>query len=188
VIIEYNGKRPQIAEGVFIAPNAVIIGDVIIEKGASIWFGTVIRGDSNRIIICEGANVQDNSVVHSSELNPPTYIGPNVTIGHGVMMEGCRIERGALIGMNSVVLGDAVVGEEALVAAGSVVGVGAQIPARHLVAGAPAVVKKPLSGGALKSVEHSAPEYFHLRDQYLKQGAGLNYEPTEVKVTEESQS
>ncbi len=186
MIIEYNGKRPQIAEGVFIAPTAVIIGDVIIEKGASIWFGTVIRGDSNQIIIGEGANVQDNTVVHSSELNPPTYIGPNVTIGHGVMMEGCRIERGALIGMNSVVLGDAVVGEGALVAAGSVVGVGAQIPAGYLAAGTPAVVKKPISGAAKQSIEYSAPEYHHLRDSYLKQGTGLKYEATEIKVSAES--
>lgn len=176
MIIEYEGKRPQIAEGVFIAPNAVIIGDVIIEKGASIWYGVVLRGDSNQIIVSEGANVQDNSVVHSSEENPPTYIGPNVTIGHGVMMEGCRIERGSLIGMNCVVLGDSVVGEGSLVAAGSVVGQGMQIPPGHLAAGAPAVVKRPLEGTkAARWLEYAPNEYFHLRDRYLAQGLGENY-------------
>lgn len=176
MIIEYEGKRPQIAEGVFIAPTAVIIGDVIIEKGASIWYGVVLRGDSNQLFVGEGANVQDNSVIHTSEANPPTYIGPNVTIGHGVKMEGCRIERNALIGMNSVVLGDAVIGEGALIAAGSVVGAGAQIPAGYLAAGAPAVVKKPLSGSVAHMVETNAPEYHHLRDKYLAQGLGEKYD------------
>lgn len=175
MIIEYEGKRPQIAEGVFIAPNAVIIGDVVIEKGASIWFGVVLRADHNQIFIGEGANVQDNSVLHTNEEDGPTVIGPNVTIGHGVSMEGCRIEEKALIGMNSVVLGKAVVGAGSLVAAGSIVGVGMQIPAGHLAAGAPAVVKKPLSGAAAHAVEHSSHEYHQFRDKYLSQNLGLKY-------------
>ncbi len=175
MIIEYEGKRPQIAEGVFIAPTAVILGDVVIEKGASIWFGVVLRGDHNQIFIGEGANVQDNSVIHTSDTDLPTYIGPNVTIGHGVMMEGCRIERDALIGMNCVVLGSAVVGEGSLVAAGSVVGAGAQIPAHHLAAGAPAQVKRPISGAAANWIERAAPEYHEFRDKYLAQGLGEKY-------------
>ena len=80
MIIEYEGKRPQIAEGVFIAPTAVILGDVVIEKGASFWFGLVLLCDYNKIIIGEGANVQDNSVVHTSDTDLPTYIGPNVQL------------------------------------------------------------------------------------------------------------
>ena len=174
MIIEYEGKRPQIAEGVFIAPNAVLIGDVIIEKGASIWFGVVLRGDHNQIFIGEGANVQDNSVVHTNNINPPTYIGPNVTIGHGVVMEGCCIENNALIGMNAVVLGGAVVGAGALVAAGSVVGADAQIPAVYLAAGSPAVVKRPILSGtpAAQAVERASHEYHEFRDKYLAQGLG----------------
>jgi len=176
MIIEYEGKCPQIAEGVFIAPTAVIIGDVIIEKGASIWFGVVLRGDHNQIIIGEGANVQDNSVVHTNDTDPPTYIGPNVTIGHGVSMEGCRIERNALIGMNCVVLGSAVVGEGSLVAAGSVVGAGMQIPAGHLAAGAPAAVKRPISGPSAHWIEVAAAEYHTFRDKYLAQNLGQKYD------------
>jgi carbonic anhydrase/acetyltransferase-like protein (isoleucine patch superfamily) len=136
----------------------------------------VLRGDSNQIFIGEGANIQDNSVVHTNDTDPPTYIGPDVTIGHGAILEGCRIERGSLIGMNTVVLGGAVVGEGSLVAAGSVVAAGAQIPARHLAAGSPAVVKRPISGSAAHWLETAAPEYHHFREKYLKLGLGQKYD------------
>lgn len=167
MIIEYKGKRPKIGENVFIAPTAVIIGDVTIERGASIWFGVVLRADTNSIIIGEGANIQDNAVLHTNPENGPTTIGPDVTIGHSVTMEGCTIERGCVIGMGSTVLGGAVVGEGAMVAANSLVAANASIPAGHLAAGSPAQVKKELSGGSLLAVQHSAPEYHELRDDYL---------------------
>jgi len=170
MLIEYNGKRPQVAEGVFIAPNAVLIGDVIVEKGASIWFGVVLRGDNNQIIVGEGANIQDNAVLHTNDEDFPTTVGPNVTIGHSVTLEGCIVERGCVIGMGSTILGSAIIGEGAMVAANSLVSVGARIPAGHLAAGTPAQVKKELSGKSKESVEVSAREYHHLRDSYLAQG------------------
>lgn len=170
MLIEYNGKRPRIAEGVFIAPNAVLIGDVVVEKGASIWFGVVLRGDNNQIIVGEGANIQDNAVLHTNDEDFPTTVGPNVTIGHSVTMEGCIVERGCVIGMGSTILGSAIIGEGAMVAANSLVPVGARIPAGHLAAGTPAQVKKELSGKSKESVETSAREYHHLRDRYLAQG------------------
>ncbi len=170
MIIEYQGKRPQIGRNVFIAPNATLIGDVVVEDGASIWFGVVLRADQNQILIQAGANVQDNAVLHTNDEDGPTVVGPDVTIGHSVTMEACRIGRGAVIGMNAVVLGGVEVGEGAMVAAGSVVGAYAKIPAGHLAAGVPAVVKKPLSDASARAVEHSAPEYHRLRDSYLAQG------------------
>lgn len=175
MILEYNGKRPQIGQNVFIAPNAVIIGDVIIEDGASIWFGVVLRADQNQIIIKAGANVQDNSVLHTNDASGPTYVGENVTVGHSVSMEGCRIEAGAVIGMNAVVLEGAEIGAGAMVAAGAVVGINFQVPAGHLAAGVPAQVKKPISGAAAHSIEISAAHYHEFRDNYLQQGHGLKY-------------
>jgi carbonic anhydrase/acetyltransferase-like protein (isoleucine patch superfamily) len=172
LIIEFEGKRPQIGPNVFIAPNATLIGDVVVEEGASIWFGVVLRADQNQILIQSGANIQDNSVLHTNHQDGPTVVGPDVTIGHNATMEACRIERGAVIGMNAVVLGGAVVGEGAMIAAGSVVSTYAKIPAGYMAAGAPAVVKKPLSNASAHAVAHSAPEYYRLRDSYLAQGIG----------------
>jgi carbonic anhydrase/acetyltransferase-like protein (isoleucine patch superfamily) len=171
MIIEYRGKRPKVAASAFIAPTAVLIGDVEVGEEASIWFGTVIRGDNGPIRIHARANVQDNSVVHVSE-NSETVIEEGATIGHCAILEDCRIGRGALIGTNAVVLNGATVGEHTLVAAGSVVGANAQIPARVVVAGSPAVVKKQLEGPAVGWVEHAGPEYVHLSRSYLRHGIG----------------
>jgi carbonic anhydrase/acetyltransferase-like protein (isoleucine patch superfamily) len=168
MLYEYSGNRPQIGENVFIAPNATIIGNVIIGDGASIWYGVVIRGDEGRIEIGRGSNVQDNSVIHTTP-ETPTIIKENVTIGHGALLEGCTIEDGAVVGMGSIVLHQAVVGERAMTAAGSVVTPGTIVPPRSLAAGSPAIVKKELSGAALRSVEHSAEAYHHLNERYLAQ-------------------
>ncbi len=180
MIIEYRGKRPKVAASAFIAPTAVLIGDVEVGEEASIWFGTVIRGDNGPIRIHARANVQDNSVVHVSE-NSETVIEEGATIGHCAILEDCRIGRGALIGTNAVVLNGATVGEYSLVAAGSVVGANAQIPPRVVVAGSPAIVKKPLEGAAVGWVELAGPEYVHLSRSYLRHGIG---DPGMHEVTE----
>ena len=172
MILEYAGKRPQIGQNVFIAPTAVVIGDVILEDGVSIWFGAVLRGDQNQIVVGAGANIQDNSVIHTNQTDGPTIIGPDATIGHSVTMEGCQIGRKALIGMNAVILGGVEVGEESVVGAGAVVSANFKVPAGHLVAGLPAVVKKPLNEAARESLTISAEHYYHLRDTYLAQGIG----------------
>lgn len=168
MIFEYEGNRPRIGRNVFIAPTAVIIGNVEIGDEASIWYGVVLRGDEGRIIIGSGSNVQDNSVLHCTTLHP-TILADNVTIGHGALLEGCRIESGAVIGMGAIILHQAIIGEQAMVAAGSVVTPGTHILPRTLAAGAPAVTKKELSGAALRSVEVSAPTYRELSRQYLKE-------------------
>lgn len=165
-IIEFEGKRPQVAAGVFLAGNATLIGDVRIEEGVSIWFGAVLRGDFGSIVVGAGSSVQDNVVVHATE-EFPTLIGTDVAIGHAAALEGCVIEHGALIGMGSVVLERSRIGEGSVVAAGCVVTEGFEVPPRSLVAGVPGVVKKELETG-LSLGERAASEYHRMRDLYLR--------------------
>lgn len=171
MIIEYRGKRPKVAASAFVAPTAVLIGDVEVGEEASIWFGTVIRGDNGPIRIGARSSVQDNAVVHVSE-HCETVIEDEVTVGHCAVLEDCRIRRGALIGSNAVILNGATVGEQSLVAAGAVVAANANVPPRVVVAGAPAVVKKQLEGPAVQWVEHGSIEYVQLSRSYLTHGIG----------------
>lgn len=172
-ILSFRGKHPSIHPSAFIAPTAVVIGNVVIEEQASIWFGAVLRGDDpvHEIRVGARSSVQDNCVVHVSARGP-TVIGPEVTVGHGAVMESCRIGRGALIGMNAVLLQESVIGEGALVAAGAVVPSGVEIPPRHLAAGAPARLKKELEGESLQWIQTSAAHYVELSREYLAQGIG----------------
>jgi carbonic anhydrase/acetyltransferase-like protein (isoleucine patch superfamily) len=172
-ILPFGGIYPRIHSSVFIAPTAVVIGNVTLEEEASVWFGAVIRGDEPEHEIRVGArtSVQDNVVLHVSRQGA-TLIGSDVTIGHGAILESCVVGNGALIGMNAVVLQRATVGEQALVAAGAVVGSGAAVPARALAAGTPAVVKKTLEGESLRWVSTSAAHYVELSREYLAQGVG----------------
>ena len=158
MIIPFNGHTPHIAENVFVAPTAVIIGQVEIGEGSSIWYGAVLRGDNGRIVIGRGSNVQDNATLHVQQQGT-TLIGDDVTIGHGAVLEGCVVEQGALIGMNAVVLPGAAIGAYSLVAAGAVVAENMVIPARTLAAGVPARVKKPLEGNAADWVGRAAKHY-----------------------------
>ncbi|MGA7200880.1 MAG: gamma carbonic anhydrase family protein [Candidatus Cybelea sp.] len=171
MIIEYRGKRPKIASSAFVAPNAVLIGDVEVGAESSIWFGTVLRGDNGPIRIGARTSIQDNAVVHVSERGG-TFVGDDVTVGHCAVMEDCTIERYALIGSNATLLNGCTIGEGALIAAGSVVGQNAAIPARVVAAGAPATVKKALEGEAAKWIEISSQEYVKLSRMYLAQSIG----------------
>ena len=171
MIIEYRGKRPKVASSAFVAPTAVLIGDVEVGEESSIWFGTVLRGDNGPIRIGERTSIQDNAVVHVSE-GGQTIVGDDVTVGHSAVMEDCRIERHALIGSNATLLNGCSVGEGALIAAGSVVGEKAAIPARVVAAGAPATVKKALEGQAAMWIEVAADEYVKLSRVYLAQSIG----------------
>jgi carbonic anhydrase/acetyltransferase-like protein (isoleucine patch superfamily) len=165
-VIEFGGKTPVVAEDAFIAPTAVLIGDVTVEAGASVWFGAVLRGDNSAIVIGAGSNVQDNCVIHCAD-ELPTIVGSNVTVGHMAMLEGCVIGDGALIGMGAVVLQRAQVGARSLVAAGAVVGEGSEIPEGVLAAGVPARVKKELEGASQHWVQTAAREYQAKRLKYM---------------------
>lgn len=172
-LLAYGGRSPRIHPSAFVAPTAVLIGDVEVGAESSIWFGAVLRGDNPNHGIRVGArtSVQDNCVVHVSEQGP-TVIGDEVTVGHGAIFESCEIRRGALIGMNAVLLHHVVIEEEALVAAGSVVPQGMRVPARTLAAGAPATIRKTLSGESADWVRASAGHYVELARSYLDQGIG----------------
>jgi carbonic anhydrase/acetyltransferase-like protein (isoleucine patch superfamily) len=172
-IIPYGGKTPRIHPSVFVAPTAVIIGDVEIGEESSIWFGAVLRGDDpeHGIRIGRRVSVQDNCVLHVSHRGP-TIVDDEATIGHGAAFESVRVERAALIGMNSVLLHGAVIGAGALVAALSVVPEGMQVPARMLAAGAPAKIRTELSPMANDWIERSGRHYAELSRSYLAQGIG----------------
>jgi carbonic anhydrase/acetyltransferase-like protein (isoleucine patch superfamily) len=172
MIVEYGGKRPKIHHTAFVAPTAVLIGDVEVGEESSIWFGAVLRGDNGPIRIGARTSIQDNSVVHVSEAGK-TLVGDDVTVGHSAVMEDCDIKNYALIGSNATLLNGCVIGEGSLIAAGSVVGERVEIPAHVLAAGAPAKVKKPLEGtDAAFWIAISANEYVKLSRSYLSQGIG----------------
>jgi len=170
-LLPFDGKEPRVSPDAYLAPTAVLIGDVVVESGVSIWFGAVLRGDFDRIVVGAGSSVQDNCVLHTNE-GLPTLVGRNVTVGHLSMLEGCVIEDGALVGMGSIVLNRARVGEKAMLAAGSVVVEDGEVPSGVLAAGAPAKVKKDLDGSSLRWTEGAAREYQALRLRYMDQAAG----------------
>jgi carbonic anhydrase/acetyltransferase-like protein (isoleucine patch superfamily) len=180
MIIEYQGKRPKIHPSAFVAPTAVLIGDVEVGAESSIWFGAVLRGDNGPIRIGARTSIQDNSVVHVSE-SGKTLVGNDVTVGHSAVMEDCDIKDHALIGSNATLLNGCTIGEGALIAAGSVVGERADIPSRVLAAGAPAKVKKALEGEAAHWIEISAHEYVKLSRAYLAQSIGAP-EDQEIRI------
>jgi carbonic anhydrase/acetyltransferase-like protein (isoleucine patch superfamily) len=171
-ILTYNGKRPKIGKGVFLAPTATVIGDVELADGVSVWFGAVLRGDESKIRVGRDTSIQDNAVIHVYE-GHDTVIEDRVTIGHGAILEACHVKSGALIGMNAVVLDHAVVGSQALVAAGAVVLERQEIPDGMLAAGAPAKVKRSLEGSSKKWLEVGADAYVRLTRSYRGQNIGL---------------
>jgi carbonic anhydrase/acetyltransferase-like protein (isoleucine patch superfamily) len=147
------------AEGEYwIAPNAVVLGNVILKKNASIWFGAVLRGDNDAIEIGENSNIQDGSVLHTDTGSPLT-IGANVTIGHKVMLHGCSIGDGSLIGINTVVLNGARIGRGCLIGAGSLITENKIIPDHSLVMGSPGKVVKTLDETLARALELSALHY-----------------------------
>lgn len=166
MIIPYKGKHPTIGKNVYIAPTAVVIGDVVIEEGASVWFGAVVRGDKDRITIGARTNIQDQCVLH---LDPgcPLTIGADVTVGHGAVVHGCTIEDKVLIGIGAVVLNNAVVRSGSVVGAGAVVQEGQQIGPCQMAAGVPAKIKKDYGEERLAINVREAMVYVHLSKDYL---------------------
>ncbi len=144
-LFEYEGKRPVIADDAWIAPTATLIGDVTIESGASIWYGATLRGDDGPIVVREGANVQDGTVIHTTP-DVTTEIGVRATVAHQCMIHGAVLEEEALVGNGCVVLDGARIGARSMIAAMSLVQPGVQIPPGVLAAGVPAQVKKEIAG------------------------------------------
>lgn len=172
MLIEYRGKTPRVAASAFIAPTALLIGDVEVDEDANVWFGAVLRADNGAIRIGARASVQDNAVVHAHE-SGVTYIGDDATVGHCAVLENCVIEKGVLIGSNAVVLNGALVREHAVISAGSIVTVGSVIEPRVIAAGAPAVMRRHLCDEtACAFSEHAAHEHVAMSRDYLRNGIG----------------
>ena len=145
MIRPFRGVHPQIPESAYVDVSAQVIGDVHLGEQSSVWCNAVLRGDMFYIRIGDRTNIQDNCVVHTRTGSHPTILEDEVTVGHSVTLHGCHVERGALIGIGSIVLDDARVGAQSLVAAGSLISPGSIIPPRSLVMGIPARVKRQLS-------------------------------------------
>jgi len=170
MIRAFRGVHPQIHETAFVADSAQIIGDVHIGEQASVWFGSVVRGDMFYIRIGDRTNVQDNCVIHTRTGEKPTILEEEVTVGHSVTLHGCYVERKALIGLGSIVLDDVCVGHESLVAAGSLISPGTIIPPRSLVMGIPARVKRPLTDEEVASLDRFWQNYVEYSAVYLREG------------------
>ena len=151
----------------WVAPNAVVIGDVSLKKNASVWFGSVLRGDNDPIILGENSNIQDNSVCHTDD-GMPLIIGDNVTVGHKVILHSCTVGDNSLIGMGSTVLNKAKIGNNCLVGANSLVTEEKEFPDNSLIVGSPAKVKRELTDMEKKIIELSALHYVENMKRYRK--------------------
>ncbi|MGI8883496.1 MAG: gamma carbonic anhydrase family protein [Pyrinomonadaceae bacterium] len=166
MIKKFQDKQPKIHDSVFVAENAVIIGDVEIGADSSVWYGCILRGDVNYIRIGERTNIQDASVIHVSAKTHPTVLEDEITVGHRVTLHGCYVESNCLIGINSVILDGARIGRNSLVAAGSLVTPNTKIPENSLVMGSPAKVKRELSAVEIKDLEKFWRNYVNYSQIY----------------------
>lgn len=165
-LIEFEGHRPNLGEGVFVAPSAAVIGRVEIGADSSIWYNTVVRGDVEPIEIGARTNIQDGSIIHVTGGEHDTVVGDEVTVGHGATIHGCDIEDRCLIGMGATILDGAVVESESLVAADALVTPGTRIPSGSLVMGSPAEVARELTDQERESIRRSADKYVRLADRH----------------------
>jgi len=158
MIYALDGLAPTLHPDAWVAPDATLIGRVVLEEGASVWFGAVLRGDNEEVRVGAGSNVQDNSVLHT-DLGYPLTIGANCTIGHRVMLHGCTVGDGSLIGMGATLLNGARIGRGCLIGAGALITEGKDIPDFSLVMGAPGRVVRALDDAAQARLIASAEGY-----------------------------
>jgi gamma-carbonic anhydrase len=168
-VLPFRGVTPVLGGGVFLAPGAMVVGDVILAERASVWHNAVIRGDMNFIRIGRESNIQDLCVLHVTTDIHPVKIGDAVTVGHAAVIHGATIEDGALIGIGAVILDGARVGAEAVIAAGSVVPPGMEIPARVLAMGTPARVKRQLTAAEVEEVRAGVHHYIEYAELHARE-------------------
>ena len=166
-IFELDGSAPQLAEGAWVAESAEVIGKVEIHQDASVWPKVVIRGDNDLIQIGKGSNVQDASVLHTDP-GYPLIIGKQVTVGHQVMLHGCHIGDGSLIGIGAVILNGAKIGKNCLVGAGALVTEGKEFPDGSMILGAPAKAVKELAPEQIAGIHEIADRYVQNAKRYAK--------------------
>lgn len=165
MILTFDNITPEIHKDAYISNSVDIIGNVKVGKNTNIWFGTRLRGDMNKIIIGENTNIQENTVVHV-DVNSETIIGNDVTIGHGAIIHGCKINDNVLVGMGAIILNDAEIGKNTIIAAGSLVPQGKKIPEGVLCMGSPAKVVRELSKEEIDKIKRSAITYVELSNKY----------------------
>jgi carbonic anhydrase/acetyltransferase-like protein (isoleucine patch superfamily) len=162
IMTAVQGRRSAL----FIAPNATVTGDVLLDEGVSIWFGAVIRGDRDAIVIGADSNIQDNAVVHGSR-GFPVRVGTQVSVGHGAILHGCQIDDRVLVGMGAILMYGSVVGEGSLIGAGAVVTEGTRIPPHSLVLGMPGRVIRETTPQERESIVANAVQYRTLAGGYI---------------------
>ena len=166
-------REPRLVDNsVFVAPNATIIGSVILEAGSSVWFNAVIRGDNDQITIQSESNVQDGAILHTDP-GLPLYVGRRVTIGHAAVLHGCWVGEGSLIGIQATVLNRAKIGSHCIVGAGALIAEGKEIPPESLVLGVPARVKRTLTQEELEHLDGFAEHYVEKARHY-----GTSFKPS----------
>ncbi|EJF07845.1 isoleucine patch superfamily enzyme, carbonic anhydrase/acetyltransferase [Thiovulum sp. ES] len=175
MIIKYKNYTPKIGENAWVAETSSVIGDVEMAEDSAVWFGCVVRGDVHSIRIGKRSNIQDLSMIHTThhkgeerrdDDGNPTYIGDDVTVGHRVMLHGCKIEDACLIGMSATILDGAVIGKESIVGAGSLVTKGKKFPPRSLIMGSPAKVVRELTDDEVAELYASARRYVEFKNSY----------------------
>jgi gamma-carbonic anhydrase len=173
LILPYRDRVPKIHESAFIAPNAVIIGDVEIGAGSGIWFNCVVRGDMNHIRIGENTNIQDGTIIHIDSRTKPTIIGDSITVGHMCLLHACTLEDNCMIGMQATVMDGAVVETGAMVAAGALVTPGKRVGAGELWAGSPARYLRKVGNRETDLLDYIWPTYVKLGEEYVAAGQDL---------------
>ncbi len=168
MIFKFNNNEPVIAKNVYTAPGSKIIGDVIIEENSSIWYNAVIRGDMDKIKIGKKTNIQENSTLHV-DVSTPLTIGNEVTVGHGAILHGCKINDNCLIGMGAKVLNNAEIGKNTIIGAGTVITENKNIPPNSLVLGVPGKIVREIEEKQIKEIKKSAQDYFKLAQKYNNQ-------------------
>ncbi|MBL4801251.1 MAG: gamma carbonic anhydrase family protein [Emcibacter sp.] len=168
-LYSFEGVWPKLAEGVFIAPGARIIGNVEIGAGSSVWFNCVLRGDVEKIRLGKGTNIQDNTVVHVDSGGTSTLIGDNVLIGHSCMIHGTFIEDNGFVGLGAVTMDGCYIEREGMVAAGALLSPGKRVQSRELWVGRPAKKMRDLTEEALKNMRAGVEGYQQLAVKYLQE-------------------
>ena len=158
MMIPFRGKTPQDCGAAFVAPNATVLGDVVLEKGSSVWYGAVLRGDDGTLTLGENTNVQDNAVLHCDPGGTVT-LGKNVTVGHSALVHGCTVGDGSLIGMHATLLNHCVIGRNCIIGAGALVPEGMVIPDGSVAVGVPARVIKPVTEAQIEANLRNAEHY-----------------------------
>ena len=167
----FLGRQPNIGQGVYVAPGAVVVGDVWLGDYASVWYNAVLRGDINHIEVGHHSNIQDHCVLHLAD-EYPCVIGNYTTVGHGAIVHACTVGNEVLVGMGAIILDGAVIGEQTIIGAGALVTQGEEIPPGSMVLGSPATVVRALSAKERERIKGFADKYVEVAAYYVRLGRG----------------